>query len=176
MYPWKCAGIECLRQINFADSQKEHPLFKLFTLRDWDTKILKFRSEKGSTGSTSWICCICDVAEWMTCQLIDRTTLSTSQWLSFLPPHVMLEKKAGVVVNMIVLIVVDTFRCRSRGPIFGALGVAFEAAYACETCADASLAECLFLKTFQVQKKSLLMKWTSLTEAVVSISPMVLVV
>lgn len=75
--------------MNLADWQKGHLLFKLFVLCDWDTKILKCicRREKGSTGSTSWICRIYSVAEWMMCQLIDASTLSTLQGLSFATSH-----------------------------------------------------------------------------------------
>lgn len=93
-----------------------------------------------------------------------------------LPPHIMLEKKARIVVNLIVDIVVETFCHCSRESIFEAFGVTFDVTCVCEVCAHASLAERLFLKTFEVQKKPLLMEWRGLRDAVLSISLMVLVV
>lgn len=83
----------CWYRVSWVDElgrlTKGTPAVKRFVLHDWDTEILKCicQREKSSTGSASWICCIYSVTEWMMCQLIDASALSTFQGLSFATSH-----------------------------------------------------------------------------------------
>lgn len=100
--------------------------------------------DKGSTGSTHWVWCICSVVEWMMCQLIDASMFRTFQGLSFATSRNAWRKKARTVLNPIVDIVIETFCRRSREGIFGAFGIACDVTCVCEIFAVTSLAEHLF--------------------------------